>query len=146
MLCEKHLSGSWGSMVQASHGVPEMCSSLQTAGARAPCQGLPSVRRQQRANTPGRPNTPSCATGQSSSWASPTHPWACQPPPTTAMLSFKELNFRTSLKGVGFPEAQRVPKRHFQRSLSVVLVSEGSSYGIQILLESRPFNVEEWLK
>lgn len=67
------------------------------------------------------------------------------PPPTTAMLSIKEQNFGTSLNGIGFPEAQRVPTRRFQRSLSVVIAPEGSSCGIQILLESRPFHVEEWL-
>lgn len=32
MRCDELLSGSWGSMVKASRGVPEMCSSLQPAG------------------------------------------------------------------------------------------------------------------
>lgn len=125
-------------MVKASRGVPEMCSSLQ------PAQALPSVRRQQHTHQ-GHTDAALCATGQRSYCASPTLGPA-SPPATTAMLSFKEQNFGTSLHGIGFPEAQRIPKRHFQRSLSVVIASEGSSCGIQILLESRPFYIEEWLK
>lgn len=57
----------------------------------------------------------------------------------TVMLSIKEQKFVKSLSGTGFPEAQRIPAGHFQRSLSVVTAPDGSSRGTQILLESECF-------
>lgn len=138
-----HLSGSWGSVVKASCGVRDVLQ--PPARARLRVRGLSSVRGQHRQTHKGDTNPALCATGQRSYCASAT-PGPASPPPTTAMLSCKEQNFGTSLNGIGFPAAQRVPKRHFQRSLSVVIAPEGSSCGIQILLESRPFDVEEWLK
>lgn len=129
-------------MVKASHGVPQMCSSLQTASGPGPAlhvRGLSSVRRQQQANT-GETQTLCCV--PQAREATVLHPplGPASPQPTTAMLSIKEQNFGTSLNGVGFPEAQRIPTRGFQRSLSVVIAPEGYSCGIQILLESETFS------
>jgi len=61
-------------------------------------------------------------------------------PSTTVMVSIKGQKLVKSLNCIGFPEAQRMPTRHFQGSLSVVIAPDGSSRATQILLESESFS------
>lgn len=123
--------------------VPEMCASALrqplAQGQRSLSMGLCPVSGVSSRQTLRQDTILSCVPPATEATVLQPPFGPAGPPSTTIMLSIKEQKFVKSLNGIGFPEAQRIPTRRFQRSLSVVTAPDGSSHGTQILLESECF-------